>query len=115
MNRLRLIIGLSLLAFQIGAIVYARLVPSRYFCWAPFDMQTDYVLHVEVNGRTLSASEIGSRYKRAQKGTDNRSYHHLIDIIRGVEERYHPEDRVEIRMIYRINGKAPEQWHFARP
>lgn len=115
MKAFRWSIGIALLLFQLGAIVYARFVPSRYFCWAPFDMQTNYQLRVSVNGRELSAPEIARRYKRGQKGTDNRSYHHLIDIIEQTEERYHPHDRVDVTMTYSINGKAPEEWHTHRP
>jgi hypothetical protein len=49
--------GLALLLFQVVMIVYARFVPSRYFCWAPFDIQTEYKLRVTVNGRPLKSSE----------------------------------------------------------
>jgi hypothetical protein len=115
MRNLRWIIGLSLLAFQMGAIVYARFVPSRYFCWAPFDMQTDYELAVKVNGKKLSPTEIQQRYRRSAKGTDNRSFQHIIDIIVGVEEQYHPCDHTEVTMTYRINGKEWQQWHYPPP
>src|SRR5207237_6850999 len=94
MRTLRWTIGLALLAFQVGAVVYARFVPSRYFCWAPFDMQTDYRLEVTVNGQKLSAKEIQQRYRRPAQGTDNRSFQHLIDILTEAEQRYHPGDHV---------------------
>jgi hypothetical protein len=114
-RRLRWGIGLALLAFQLGAIVYARFVPSRYFCWAPFDMQTTYRLDVSVNGRKLTDKEVQQRYRRGARGTDNRSTQHLIDIIEGVEQRYHPEDAVDVTMTYRVNGKEEQQWRFRRP
>lgn len=112
MRTLRWVIGLSLLAFQLGAIVYARFVPTRYFCWAPYDMQTDYRLEATVNGKKLSASEIQQRYRRPIAGTDNRSTHHLIDIIEQAERRYHPDDAVEVIMTYRVNGKEERQWRY---
>jgi hypothetical protein len=115
MRKLRWAIGLSLLAFQIGAIAYARFVPSRYFCWAPFDMQTDYELAVTVNGKKLTAKEIQQRYRRAAKGTDNRSFQHLIDIIEQTEQRYHPDDDTHVTMTYQINGKPKQQWHYPPP
>lgn len=115
LRNLRWTIGLALLALQLGAIVYARFVPSRYFCWAPFDMQTDYRLAVVVNGQRLDAKQIQQRYRRPARGTDNRSTQHLIDIIEGVEERYHPEDRVQVTMTYRVNGQEEQVWHFRRP
>jgi hypothetical protein len=80
-------IGLWLLAFQVGAIVTARFMPARYFCWAPFDMQTDYRMEATVDGRRLTAAEIQQRYRRPAKGTDNRSTQHLIDLIDGAERR----------------------------
>ncbi len=112
---LRWIIGVALLLFQIGAIVYARFVPSRYFCWAPFDMQTDYRIEASVNGEKLNAAQIRQRYRRPEKGADNRSVQHVIDIIEQAEQRYHPTDRTEVTMKYRINGKAEQVWHYARP
>lgn len=112
MKTLRWTIGLSLIAFQVGAIAYARFVPSRYFCWAPFDMQTDYQLQVTVNGKKLSPAEIQKRYRRPAKGTDNRSYHHLIDIIEQTELQYHPHDDTRVLMTYRINGQQEQQWHY---
>jgi hypothetical protein len=115
MRSLRWTIGLALLLFQLGAIVYARFVPSRYFCWAPFDMQTEYRLDVTVNGRKLSPPEIQQRYRRPAKGVDNRSTQHLIDIIELAEQRYHSEDAVEAVMIYRVNGKEWQQWDYRQP
>src|SRR5262245_53492098 len=111
MRTLRWTIGLALLGFQLGALVYARFVPSRYFCWAPFDMQTDYRLEVTVNGKKLSPAEIQKRYRRPAKGTDNRSSRHIMDIVEQTERRCHPYDRVEVLMTYRVNGKQEQQWH----
>jgi hypothetical protein len=115
MRTLRWTIGLALLAFQLGAIAYARFVPSRYFCWAPFDMQTDYRLDVTVNGEPLADFEVARRYRRPIKGTDNRSTQHLIDLIEGAEQRYHPDDAVEVLMTYRVNGKEWQQWRYRQP
>ncbi len=115
MRILRWSIGLALLVFQLGAIVHARTMPSRYFCWAPFDMQTAYRLKVVVNGEELTATQISARYRRPAVGTDNRSTQHLIDIIEGAERRYHPDDRTEIVMTYRVNGKQEETWQFRQP
>ena len=107
-------IGVALLLFQFGAIVYARFVPSRYFCWAPFDMQTDYRIEASVNGEKLNAAQIRQRYRRPEKGTDNRSVQHVIDIIEQTEKRYHPNDKTEVTMKYRINGKAEQVWRYER-
>ena len=108
-------LGIGLLLFQLGAIGYARFVPARYFCWAPFDMQTSYQLQVTVNGESLSAGRIQRRYRRPQKGFDNRSVQNLIDILEQTEQRYHPDDDTHIVMTYRINGKEEERWEYRSP
>jgi hypothetical protein len=110
MTLLRTALGLSLLLFQIGAILYARFVPARYFCWAPYDMQTDYELQVMVDGRTLTPAEIRGRYRRGAKGTDNRSAQHVIDIVQGVEERR--REGAEVVMRYRVNGGEKRTWQW---
>src|SRR3954464_15329766 len=99
---MRIIIPVLLFAFQLGAIVYARFVPTRYFCWAPYDMQTDYRLEVTVNDARLSSTQIQQRYRRAASGIDNRSTQHLIDIIEQTEQRYHAGDRTEVLMTYSV-------------
>jgi hypothetical protein len=109
---MRTIGGAALLVFQLVMIVYARFVPSRYFCWAPFDIQTEYKLQVKVNGRPLTGQEIRARYRRPQNGTDNRSPQHVIDILQGYEETYGRADHAEILMRYRVNGKQEQTWRW---
>jgi hypothetical protein len=108
----RWVVAAALLAFQLGAIVYARTVPSRYFCWAPFDMQTEYVARVEVGGRELSAREIQQRYRRPQKGVDNRSVQHVIDMFEQTERRYHAGEDARIVLTYRVNGHIHGEWRW---
>src|SRR5437763_5481070 len=67
-TRLRTIIGASLLLFQLGMIGYARFVPARYFCWAPYDIQSEYRIDVLIGGRPLTASQIRARYRRPRQG-----------------------------------------------
>lgn len=110
----RLSLGLALLAFQAGAIIYARFVPSRYFCWAPFDMQTEYQATVRVAGRELSAAEIRQRYRRPHKGVDNRSVQHVIDMFEQAEQRYHAADPAEIVLRYQVNGHRAGEWRWPR-
>ena len=59
----RTLLGATLLILQGGAIVRARFVDDRYFCWAPFDRQTRYSIAASVNGRPLTPAEIRARYK----------------------------------------------------
>ncbi len=110
---MRVIIPVLLLAFQLGAIVYARFVPTRYFCWAPFDTQTDYAANAVVNGHALTAPEFRLRYRRPRHGFDNRSPQHVIDMLQQVEEkRAALGDKASIVMEYRVNGKAPQIWRW---
>jgi len=111
---MRTAIGLALLGFQVFMIGYARFVPSRYFCWAPYDIQTEYRLDVTVNGRPLTPKQIQVRYKRPRAGTDNRSPQHVIDILQGYEETYGRHDRAQIVMHYRVNGKEEQEWRWPR-
>ena len=110
---MRTVIPILLFIFQIGAIVYARFVPTRYFCWAPFDTQTDYVATSIVNGRELTAAEFRQRYRRNMRGFDNRSPQHVIDMLQQVEEkRTALGDQATILMKYRVNGKELREWHW---
>jgi hypothetical protein len=110
---MRIIVPALLLVFQLGAIVYARFVPTRYFCWAPFDTQTDYTATATVKGHQLTPSQFRSRYRRPERGFDNRSPQHVIDMLQQVEERRaKPGDNATIVMTYRVNGKAPQVWHW---
>lgn len=106
------LVAAALLAAQILLIGYARTTEARYFCWAPFDMQTDYRLQVSVQGRELTAAEIRARYRRPAAGTDNRSVRNLIDIIEGVEQRRVAGERARVVMQYRVNGKEERVWQY---
>src|SRR5262245_64870093 len=112
MRRIPFYIGVTVLIAQVVLIAVARTTPARYFCWAPFDMQTDYRLEVTLDGRALAASEIRARYRRPATGTDNRSVQNLIDILEGYEERYAGGHKAVIRMRYRINGKEEQEWRY---
>ncbi len=108
---MRIVIAMLLFAFQLGAIVYARYVPSRYFCWAPYDIQTDYVATSIVNGHKLTPAEFRHRYRRPEKGSDNRSPENLTDMFKGVEEKQALRgDKAVIVVKYRINGKDLREW-----
>jgi len=110
---MRILIPILLFAFQLGAIAYARFVPTRYFCWAPFDIQTDYTATSIVNGHELTAAEFQKRYRRSRHGFDNRSPQHVIDMFQQVEQkRAALGDKTTMVMKYRVNGKAPQEWHW---
>lgn len=110
---LRTAIGAALLLFQIVMIAHARRTTARYFCWAPFDMQTEYWISASFGGKTLSPAEIRSRYRRPAHGVDNRSVQHVIDIIQEVEAA-HPGDPASVTMRYQINGRTSGEWKYTR-
>jgi hypothetical protein len=112
-HAIRMGFGAALLLFQLAMIVQARRTTARYFCWAPFDMQTEYWIGASVNGKELSAAEIRSRYRRPAHGVDNRSVQHVIDIIEQVERRLSAAG-AEVTMRYRINGKPEQTWRWDR-
>lgn len=105
---MRIAIALALFAFQLGAIVYARFVPTRYFCWAPYDTQTEYEATAVVNGQALTRQEFAQRYRRGMRGTDNRAPQHVFDMLEQVEEKRAPlRENAEVVVKYRVNGKEP--------
>jgi len=111
-SRARLIAGCGILFFQIVMIGYARFTPARYFCWAPFDIQSEYSLDVSVAGRPLTAAEVRHRYRRPKVGFDSRSIQHLIDIVEQYEQTYGRGDHASVVMKYRVNGKAEQEWRY---
>lgn len=112
MRHVRTMLGSAILLFQLGMIGYARFVPARYFCWAPYDIQSEYRLDVSIDGRKLTAAEIRNRYRRPKQGVDNRSIQHVMDIVRQYEETYGASDNAQVVMKYRINGKAEQEWRY---
>lgn len=113
MRRIPFALALLLLTVQVVLIGYARTTRARYFCWAPFDMQTDYRLSVTLDGQPLTAQQVRARYRRPAAGTDNRSVQNLIDIIEGVEQR--AAHKAQVTMHYRINGHPEQQWRYPTP
>ena len=110
---MRILVPILLFAFQLGAIVYARFVPTRYFCWAPFDTQTDYTATAIVNGHELTSAEFQKRYRRPKRGFDNRSPQHVIDMLQQAEEKHAAQgDKSTIVMRYRVNGKELREWNW---
>jgi len=110
---MRVVIPVLLLTFQLGAIIYARTVPTRYFCWAPYDTQTQYDAKAIVNGHVLSPAEFRSRYRRPEHGSDNRSPQHLIDMLAQAEAKYEERgDSATILVQYRVNGKELREWRW---
>ena len=111
-DRMRAAIAAAYLLFQAGAIVYARFVDARYFCWAPFDAQSEYRIEASVDGRPLAPGEIRRRYRRPALGVDNRSIRHVMDILEQVEQKQPPGERAEVTLRYRVNGGGEKEWRW---
>jgi len=110
----RFAVGALLLALQAGAIVRARFADDRYFCWAPFDQQTKYSIDVIVGKEGLVEGQIRQRYRRAPEGYDNRSAHHLFDIITRAEEKFEKYGRSRVIVRYSVNGHEEREWRYPR-
>ena len=102
-----------LLILQGVAIVRARTVSSRYFCWAPFDIQTEYELTVALpNRQVLTGPAAGLRYRLPDYGQDNRSPQHIIDTVQQYEQTYGRNDHAQVLMQYTVNGTRRGQWRW---
>lgn len=104
--------AILVLAFgvQAAAIVYARFVPTRYLCWAPYDQMSFYRIETLRDGRSLTAAEIESRYRLPAAGRENRSIHHVLNSVARYEATYGRRDPVTTRIVYRVNGGPEETW-----
>jgi hypothetical protein len=100
-------------AFQASAIVYARFHETRYFCWAPFDIQTAYSMHVfGEQGRELSKGEIRERYQMSAESVEQRSYQHIFNAVKQYETSYGKNDGYRVTIEYTVNGGEPLAWQF---
>jgi hypothetical protein len=97
-------------AVQLAAIVYARFFPTRYLCWAPYDQISFYRIEADRDGRPLTTREVAMRYRMAPAGRENRSIHHVMNAIAQYESTYGRFDRVNVRVVYRVNGRPDQTW-----
>ena|SRR6188474_2894515 len=96
---------------QAAGIGYARFVPTRYLCWAPYDQISFYRIEVENReGRALTPAEVGARYRMLPAGRENRSIQHVLNAIAQFESTYGRTDSVRARVIYRVNGGPEQTW-----
>lgn len=110
MKMTRWILSGLILIFQIGAIIYARFAPMRYFCWAPYDTISVYSVDVDIADKSLSEDEIKQRYRLGSYGKDSRSIHHIMKILEQYEKTYGSHDKANITLKYTVNGKEERHW-----
>lgn len=109
---LKFLLAVGLLLFQIIMIGYARFVPTRFFCWAPFDSLNLYQIQVTLAGKVLTPQEIKDRYRIESKGTDHRAISHVLLILKQYEETYGRNDNAHVQVVYSVNGRKEQSWEW---
>ncbi|MEM0932735.1 MAG: hypothetical protein AAF575_11715 [Bacteroidota bacterium] len=108
------ILGIVFLTLQVVSIIYARFIPERFFCWAPYDEHSHYEITVKVNDAPLSEKEIEQRYHYKGKGWEPRAIHNVFNIIEQYETTYGAKDRAEVCVRYSTNGHEEKIWRFSK-
>jgi hypothetical protein len=110
--KLRFVVLILFFGFQIVGIIYSRLVPERYFSWAPYDQLSFYTIEAEIEGKKLTSSEVSHRYNLPSSGRENRSISNLIGVIRQYELRYGKGEKIKVKVAYQTNGKSEKTWNW---
>ncbi|TVP97499.1 MAG: hypothetical protein EA359_19535 [Balneolaceae bacterium] len=97
-------------SFQVIGILAGKFTESKYFCWAPYDEISLYEIRVVIMDNDLNSDEIRRRYRKNQKGRENRSIHNLISIVRQYETTYGAQDEANVEISYITNGHRKETW-----
>ncbi len=109
---MRFFLALIYLALQVVMIVYGRIDPSAHFHWAPFDIQNEYRVSVEIDGQELSEDEIADRYNERAVGVDPHAIEHLLAVVERYERTYGKDDNASVRVRYRVNGRDMHEWRW---
>ncbi|WP_431132501.1 hypothetical protein [Psychroserpens mesophilus] len=110
--KIRLLIGILFLLLQVGSIAYARFIPERFFCWAPYDSHIKFEVFVTINGKKLTPEETYARYKYKMNGWEQRSIDNIFSLISQYERTYGKDDHAQVLMIYSINGHEEKEWRY---
>lgn len=105
-----LYVGGIFLFLQLALIIYARFIPERFFCWAPYDEHSYYEIKVMINGDTLSQNEVRSRYRYKAKGWEPRSMDNIFSLVEQYEQTYGLNDKASVIIDYQTNGHKKLQW-----
>jgi hypothetical protein len=112
----RLLLGSSLLLFQVLMIVHGHVAGHRYFCWAVFSLVAPYRITVDVNAAPLTSPAIAARYHVAAKSVELNSITNLFSVIEQYEKTYGRTDRANVVVRYRLNGESAErEWRWPHP
>ena len=108
----RFALALAYLALQVVAMVHGRIDPGAHFHWAPFDVLHEYRISVEIDGQSLTGSQISERYGERAEGIEPHAIEHLVAIVRQYEETYGRDDQAQVVIRYQINGREVREWHW---
>ncbi len=108
--KIRFTIGIIFLLVQLSSVLYARFIPERFFCWAPYDEHTFYEISVEIHNHELTKNEIQNRYGFFAEGWEPRSIHNIFSMINQYESTYGKNEGATVRVLYAINGHEKELW-----
>lgn len=106
----RFYIGIIFICLQIGSIIYARFIPERFFCWAPYDSHINFKTTVTINNKVLSTEEAVERYHYKMAGWEQRSIHNIFYLITKYERTYGVLDSARVKVNYSINGHKESVW-----
>jgi hypothetical protein len=109
---IRKALGTLFLLAQLGLVVYARFVPTRWLCWAPNDYAVQYELQVRLGTRDLSPLEIQQRYKLPSQGWYENPAENIIDIVNQYERTAGRDDAAQVRLVYSVDGGRAREWHW---
>jgi hypothetical protein len=105
-------IGILFLLLQLGSVVYARFIPEKFFCWAPYDEHTYYKIKVSLNGEELSTKEVKLRYNYLSDGWEPRSIDNVFSLVQQYETTYGKAEKANVEILYNTNGNG---WNIWRP
>ena len=108
--RFRYAVGITFLALQVASIIYARFIPERFFCWAPYDEHSHFEVKVKIGDKSLSSYEIKNRYRYTALGWEPRAIHNVFNLIEQYEATYGKQDDAEVSVIYSTNGHDECIW-----
>lgn len=101
---------MTFLILQLCSVLYARFIPEKFFCWAPYDEHTNYQIKVNINGKDLSMSEIRSRYNYLSKGWEPRSIDNIFSLVQQYETTYGKAEKADVEILYNTNGNGWKIW-----
>ena len=108
-------LAVALFALQFAAFITAKKSAHRFFCWAPFDQHTRYVIRVNHHGEPLTDEAIEARYHLPARGINPRSYYEILGTIARFESTDGRHQRIEVTVTYNINGGPEQVWTWTSP